>query len=311
MTDNKGRKEDVYSVDTVSKDSKRQLFPNTVPLSADAPTSGGNDSVPTRYSHHSLGDASVFREHAGDSNLGTDSASRLAVIFNAGKALSNEEPSVAIEKLGSMGAVIITISVILIVQFRGLISASVRGGRLVERLTHLIEFLSSRFYHVADILSTLRMMLPAYSGIYDDDSIGLGMTESDDFDAGGVSARRGRGGRRRRGGLGSSSIPGLEIVPESSGEELGVTAENDDTDIAKNMQPCNFCGMSHQRGEKGLLNGGYCHHIEPAFSHEEAYPSDWLVYDCKYGILTKTVGDEKARSRSYRHSKTDEREQES
>ena len=238
----------------------------------------------------------------------------LTAVYNSARAFINEGPSAALHELGSMGPVAVAFLAIALYQYRQTILNSARrtkdrledlwyyGGGPLSILFDVLGYFRSGFLIVFDAVASLRLILPMYGGIDDDDSVGglerrhHGYDSSDE----GATTGRGRGGRRRRlyeRGSESSTVPDLEVVPlpgsDTSTAAQDAPGSRNESNKRKDKRPCHLCGLVHTRGGRRLVNGGYCHGIDPAFLTTSDYPSGWLVYDPIHGVLPKDIVDKK------------------
>ena len=170
----------------------------------------------------------------------------------------------------------------------------IRPSGLLGGLFRFLDYFRSAFYLVWDAAAGLRVLLPQYGGLDDDDST----------DGAAHEPRKGRGGRRRRLlDRGSDTIPELKIMlspgsaPGASVAAAAGSGEvgNDEAIRKRRRRPCQFCGVVHIKGGRRLANGGYCHGIDPAFLDDADYPPGWLVYDPILGVTRKDVVDQKRR----------------
>mmetsp|Transcript_3012 Transcript_3012/g.6957 ORF Transcript_3012/g.6957 Transcript_3012/m.6957 type:complete len:346 (+) Transcript_3012:152-1189(+) len=264
------------------------------------------------YQNRATGGDYGGRSAAGDAPPGTRMHEQrqmpLNAVYNSARAFIHEGPSAAVQELGSMGPIALTVLLIALVQYRHVVINSVRrskhrlqdlwysGGGPFAMLSDVYGYVRFAFLVAMDAVASLRLILPMYGGIDDDDSVGgLGMHGDDDE---GAAAGRGRGGRRRRlyeRNSESATIPNLEVTPLSgtnSATSKGSDSCSKSSEVTEKRR-CRLCGLVHTKGGRRLVNGGYCHGIDPAFLDVNDYPSGWLVYDPIHGVSRKDVLDKK------------------
>ena len=239
---------------------------------------------------------------------GTRTHMPLNAVYNSARSFIHEGPSAAMQELGAMGPIGLTVFLIALIQYRRAILNSVRrtkhrledmwyyGDGLFATLSDLYGYVRFAFLVALDTIASLRLILPVYGGIDDDDSVGgLGTRGDDDMRE---AAGRRRGGRRRRlyerdSESATTSIPELELIPQPGGSRTSSRGSDGNSKPNAEKRRCRLCGLIHIRGGRTLVNGGYCHGIDPAFLNLKDYPSGWLVYDPIYGVLPKSIADKK------------------